>query len=93
MELHPWMNRILYIAVVLDPRQKMSHVETCFKSIYGDTRGEIMVRDVTYSLIEMFDYYVARERLGDRLSSKEMVTMRMKIKGDMFSKEHVDSWS
>ncbi|KAL1564081.1 hypothetical protein AAHA92_06484 [Salvia divinorum] len=42
MELNPRMNKILYIAVVLDPRQKMNHVETCFKSIYGDARGEIM---------------------------------------------------
>ena len=60
MELNPRMNMILYIVVVLDPRHKMSHVETCFKSTYGDTRGEIMVRDVTYSLNEMFDYYVAQ---------------------------------
>ncbi|KAL1549137.1 hypothetical protein AAHA92_17273 [Salvia divinorum] len=33
MELNPRMNMILYIAAVLDPRQKMNHVETCFKSI------------------------------------------------------------
>ncbi|KAG6430458.1 hypothetical protein SASPL_108526 [Salvia splendens] len=38
----------------------MSHIETCFKSIYRDIRGDIMVRDVTYSLNEMFDYYVAQ---------------------------------
>ncbi|KAG6430044.1 hypothetical protein SASPL_108103 [Salvia splendens] len=61
MELNPRMNRILYIAAVLDPRQKMNHVETCFKSIYRDARGEIMVRDVTYALNELFDYYVAQK--------------------------------
>ncbi|KAG6430322.1 hypothetical protein SASPL_108386 [Salvia splendens] len=61
MELNPRMNRILYIAAVLDPRQKMNHVETCFKSIYGDARGEILVRDVTYTLNELFGYYVAQK--------------------------------
>ncbi|KAL1556581.1 zinc finger BED domain-containing protein RICESLEEPER 2-like [Salvia divinorum] len=60
MELNPRINRILYIVVVLDPRQKMNHVETCFKSISRDARGEIMVRDVTHSLNELFDYYVAQ---------------------------------
>ncbi|KAG6390760.1 hypothetical protein SASPL_148505 [Salvia splendens] len=61
MELNPRMNMILYIAAVLDPRQKMNHVETCFKSIYGDARGEILVRDITYALNELFDYYVAQK--------------------------------
>ncbi|KAG6403739.1 hypothetical protein SASPL_135968 [Salvia splendens] len=39
----------------------MNQVETCFKSIYGDARGEILVRDVTYALNELFDYYVAQK--------------------------------
>ncbi|KAL1540813.1 hypothetical protein AAHA92_25111 [Salvia divinorum] len=43
MNLNPRMNKILYIAAVLDLRQKMNHVETCFKEIYGDARGEFMI--------------------------------------------------
>ncbi|KAG6418582.1 hypothetical protein SASPL_120786 [Salvia splendens] len=38
-KLNPKMNKILYIAIMLDPdpRQKMKHVEYCLKLVYGST--------------------------------------------------------
>ncbi|KAG6390464.1 hypothetical protein SASPL_148199 [Salvia splendens] len=60
-ELNPNLNRIVYIAAALDPRQKMRHVETCFKTIYGEERGADMVREVTDSMNELFEFYRAQD--------------------------------
>ncbi|KAG6394884.1 hypothetical protein SASPL_145475 [Salvia splendens] len=40
-ELNPNMNKILYIAAMFDPRQKMKHVQYCLKMVYGDTRANV----------------------------------------------------
>ncbi|KAG6423642.1 hypothetical protein SASPL_114044 [Salvia splendens] len=59
-ELNVKMNKILYIAAILDPRKKMKHVETCFKLLYGNARGLEMVKEVTDSMRELFVFYSAR---------------------------------
>ncbi|KAG6421522.1 hypothetical protein SASPL_118078 [Salvia splendens] len=59
-ELNVKMNKILYSAAILDPRQKMKHVETCFKLLYGNARGLEMVKEVTDSMRELFVFYSAR---------------------------------
>ncbi|KAG6433441.1 hypothetical protein SASPL_105055 [Salvia splendens] len=45
-ELNPNMNKILYIAAMLDPRQKMKHVEFCLKKLYGDARANELVEEL-----------------------------------------------
>lgn len=53
-------NFLLYVAVVLDPRYKMSYVEFCFAKIYGkgSTQSFIMCDKVLKTLQELFDYYM-----------------------------------
>ncbi|KAG6397245.1 hypothetical protein SASPL_143411 [Salvia splendens] len=59
-ELNVKMNKILYMAAVLDPRQKMKHIETCLKLLYGNARGLEMVKEVRDSIRELFVFYSAR---------------------------------
>ncbi|KAL1567424.1 hypothetical protein AAHA92_02904 [Salvia divinorum] len=59
-ELNVKMNKIIYMAAILDPRQKMKHVETCLKLLYGNARGLEMVKEVRDSMSELFVFYSAR---------------------------------
>ncbi|CAN1300178.1 Putative AC transposase [Linum perenne] len=56
-ELNPRLNKILYIAAILDPRQKMKHIEKCLKKVYGVDRAMDLVKEVKDTLYEMFDAY------------------------------------
>ncbi|CAN1331408.1 Zinc finger BED domain-containing protein DAYSLEEPER [Linum perenne] len=56
-ELNPRLNKILYIAAILDPRQKMKHIEKCLKKVYGVDRAMDFVKEVKDTLYEMFDAY------------------------------------
>ncbi|KAL1538519.1 hypothetical protein AAHA92_27259 [Salvia divinorum] len=56
-ELNPKMNKILYIAALLDPRQKMKHVQLCLKTVYGDNRANELVEELTKSTNDLFDLY------------------------------------
>ncbi|KAL1558187.1 hypothetical protein AAHA92_08682 [Salvia divinorum] len=69
MELNPRMNRILYIAVVLDPRQKMNHVETCFKSIIDVERkcNEDLSEELANIGLDEFRSVLAAIGVGDIL--------------------------
>ncbi|KAK1383553.1 hypothetical protein POM88_021288 [Heracleum sosnowskyi] len=53
-------NFLLYVAVVLDPRYKMSYIEFCFAKIYGkgSSKHVIMKDKVLKTLHELFDYYM-----------------------------------
>ena len=42
-ELNPRMNKIMYIAAMLDPQQKMKHMQICLKTVYGDRRAVELV--------------------------------------------------
>ncbi|CAN1177393.1 Zinc finger BED domain-containing protein RICESLEEPER 1 [Linum perenne] len=54
------MNKFLYIAAILDPRQKMKHVEKCLKHIYGPLRASQLTGGLRTLLSEMVDAYKAR---------------------------------
>ncbi|CAN1340484.1 Zinc finger BED domain-containing protein RICESLEEPER 2 [Linum perenne] len=54
------MNKFLYIAAILDPRQKMKHVEKCLKHIYGAQRASELVGELRSILTKMVDAYKAR---------------------------------
>lgn len=68
------MNKILYIAAVLDPRQKMKHLETCFKSIYGVEHGADMVKEVTSSINALFEFYRAQHETQNPTIPSNMST-------------------
>ncbi|KAG6433040.1 hypothetical protein SASPL_104645 [Salvia splendens] len=56
-ELNPNMNKILYIAAMLVPRQKMKHVEFCLKKLYGDARANELAEELRKSIFDLFELY------------------------------------
>ncbi|CAN1153684.1 Putative AC9 transposase [Linum perenne] len=54
------MNKFLYIAAILDPRQKMKHVEKGLKHIYGPLRDSQLTGVLRTLLSKMVDAYKAR---------------------------------
>ncbi|XP_065853219.1 zinc finger BED domain-containing protein DAYSLEEPER-like isoform X2 [Euphorbia lathyris] len=51
------MNKIVYIASVLDPRSKLEVLEFAFGRIYGEEKGSVLFKDVKEALFEMFNEY------------------------------------
>ncbi|CAN1278770.1 Zinc finger BED domain-containing protein RICESLEEPER 2 [Linum perenne] len=51
------MNKILYIALLFDPRHKMQMLEHCFELMYGALRGQQLKMLVKEELVKMFDLY------------------------------------
>ncbi|CAN0925746.1 Putative AC9 transposase [Linum grandiflorum] len=51
------MNKLLYIAPILDPRQKMKHVEKCLKHIYRAPRASELVLGIRGILSELVEEY------------------------------------
>ncbi|CAN1145102.1 Putative AC transposase [Linum perenne] len=51
------MNKLLYIAAVIDPRQKLRHVEKCLKHIYCSYRASELVLGVRVVLSELVEAY------------------------------------
>ena len=58
-ELNPKMNKILYIAAMLDPRQKMKHVEHCLKLVYGSTRANELLEELNKQIYDLYEAYKA----------------------------------
>ncbi|CAN0884923.1 Zinc finger BED domain-containing protein RICESLEEPER 2 [Linum grandiflorum] len=51
------MNKIIYIAVVLDSRQKLKHVHKCLKKVYGVERAASIVAELKELFTELFEFY------------------------------------
>ncbi|CAN1347900.1 Putative AC transposase [Linum perenne] len=59
------MNKLLYIAAVIDPQQKLRHVEKCLKHIYGSSRASELVlgvRGVLFELVESYRHHLLPPR-------------------------------
>ncbi|CAN1254870.1 Zinc finger BED domain-containing protein RICESLEEPER 2 [Linum perenne] len=51
------LNRLLYIAVILDPRRKFEYVEFILSRMYGLESGGKLANEVKDGILEMFRYY------------------------------------
>ncbi|CAL1383872.1 unnamed protein product [Linum trigynum] len=56
------LNRLCYMAVILDPRRKVDNLEEVLKKVYGDIRGKALVEEVKDEMRVLFDHY--KHRLG-----------------------------
>ncbi|CAN1293012.1 Putative AC transposase [Linum perenne] len=50
-------NRLVYIALVLDPRHKMEYPKFALKNLYGDVRGAQLLEEVNTELQDIFQVY------------------------------------
>ncbi|XP_055835200.1 zinc finger BED domain-containing protein RICESLEEPER 2-like [Solanum dulcamara] len=53
------MNKLLFIAVVMDPRYKLKYVEYLFKNSYGCLVGAEKSKKVMDTLSRLYDYYMS----------------------------------
>ncbi|XP_028085593.1 zinc finger BED domain-containing protein RICESLEEPER 2-like [Camellia sinensis] len=56
------INLLLYIAVVLDPRRKMTYLQFCFSTIFGGDVVKVkeMLEKVKNCLSKLYDHYAAK---------------------------------
>ncbi|KAK0574459.1 hypothetical protein LWI29_024027 [Acer saccharum] len=59
------MNKLLIVAVVLDPRYKLQYVSYCFSVFYGATSRELMTSNIKNALVELYECYSALYSGGD----------------------------
>ncbi|KAL2336775.1 hypothetical protein Fmac_011221 [Flemingia macrophylla] len=51
------INVLLFVAVFLDPRFKLQYVEFCFGRLYGNERGQEMIKKLKDIIEKLFEYY------------------------------------
>ncbi|KAL6561410.1 hypothetical protein OROMI_017011 [Orobanche minor] len=73
-ELNPKMNKLLYMAAVLDPRQKLKHVEMCLDQVYGPVRGNMLVSCVRASMTDLFDEYKSQMTIASNMTTTPQST-------------------
>ncbi|CAI0417561.1 unnamed protein product, partial [Linum tenue] len=49
------INRLVYIACVLDPRRKLAYLSFMLDAMYGKSKGEALVKEVTADMTDMFE--------------------------------------
>ncbi|KAF2297229.1 hypothetical protein GH714_019697 [Hevea brasiliensis] len=51
------MNKLIYFAVILDPRDKFEYMEFQFCQMHGEEKGEQLLQKMKSSLIDLFNEY------------------------------------
>ena len=53
------INPLLYVAVALDPRKKLTFLKFCFSKLYGSDKAAAKIANVREVLAKLFDYYAS----------------------------------
>ena len=80
------MNMLIFIANVLDPRDKLEYMEYSLNQIYGGVVGGSLYASVKACLYELFDEYTSSckpasdsfFKLASQLISVSMILLRLK---------------
>ena len=59
------INFLLYVAVVLDPRYKLTYLKFSFNKVYENDKVEILVARVKATLERLFDHYVEKNNVAN----------------------------
>ncbi|XP_059318826.1 zinc finger BED domain-containing protein RICESLEEPER 1-like [Lycium ferocissimum] len=63
------MNKVLFIASILDPRNKLEYVGGAFEDMFGDEKGSEIKDEVVTYMKSMFEEYVAKFSNASRRTS------------------------
>ncbi|CAN0875570.1 Putative AC transposase [Linum grandiflorum] len=61
------LNKLCYLAVVLDPRHKLDFPKYAFSKMYGPERGEELQNELIEDLNELFAYYEGRYNAANEI--------------------------
>lgn len=73
------MNKIIFYANILDPRDKSVFMPVQFKQLYGDDEGETFLAKVLDGLKELYGDYVVKEPSGSQPFSTQTVQPTSRI--------------
>ena len=51
------VNILLYVAIVLDPQNKLEFMEFCFKKMYASEEAKVITKKVKETVVELFNEY------------------------------------
>ncbi|CAN1136510.1 Putative AC transposase, partial [Linum perenne] len=72
------LNRLVYIALVLDPRHKMEYPKFALKKLYGDVRGAQILQEVNTELQDIFEVYQSfRDVMQPTTQSQPSITTEL----------------
>ncbi|CAN1216551.1 Zinc finger BED domain-containing protein RICESLEEPER 2 [Linum perenne] len=101
------MNKIVYIALLFDPRHKMHMLEHCFELMYGALRGQQLKILVKEELVKMFEMYrdaltaregeqvqgsVAQKEIGNRAELDKYLDDAREGAGDVTEEFDILTW-
>ncbi|KAL5789537.1 hypothetical protein ACOSQ2_004425 [Xanthoceras sorbifolium] len=58
------VNKLLIIALVLDPRYKLNYVKFCFGDMFDDKKTKEMTCDIRLLLIQLYECYKGVENIS-----------------------------
>ncbi|XP_017979603.1 PREDICTED: zinc finger BED domain-containing protein RICESLEEPER 2 isoform X1 [Theobroma cacao] len=78
------MNVLLYVAVVLDPRNKLDFVEFCFTVMYAEEEAEVMTKEVKEAVFELLYDYKRMMELSQskQVSDRSQMSQKTQAFGD-----------
>ncbi|KAL5827294.1 hypothetical protein ACOSQ3_019129 [Xanthoceras sorbifolium] len=62
------VNKLLIIALVLDPRYKLEYVKFCFGDMFDDKKTKELTCDTRELLIQLYECYIGVENILSRIS-------------------------
>ena len=84
------INKLIFIAVVLDPRYKLDYISFCFSNIYEDAMAKVMVDDIKNYLIGFYDYYKFYDNAQDHHQCESSLTSKsMSMEMDTINEENL----
>ncbi|KAK2638251.1 hypothetical protein Ddye_026046 [Dipteronia dyeriana] len=72
------VNKLLIIALVLDPRYKLDYVKFCFGELFDENKESEMTYDIKKLLIKLYEFYNG----VDNISSSDQVSRSIPLEND-----------
>nr|XP_009765425.1 PREDICTED: zinc finger BED domain-containing protein RICESLEEPER 2-like [Nicotiana sylvestris] len=68
------MNKMIFIASILDPRNKLEYVPFAIVRMFGENKGKELILEVKNYMDSLFDYYVKKNSIGTSSASSGNTT-------------------
>ena len=69
------INLLLYVAVVLDPRKKLTYLQFCFSEIYNDVVVNGMLDEVKDALTRLYEHHASIDSPSVQVESEDETSM------------------